>query len=154
MPRHPGSPHPLGLTIHLAYPSLVPPPADTDPPFDDLDRYQANAEGWDLWECVGTTGSPYQIQGFDYPDELRDFDLDSLSTPDDPEMAALIVARALAGSPLHIRTMHHLYWANQEEWRWAIAMYRWEPGQGPSHEYLLPPEVDAWLAEAHIPEED
>lgn len=144
------APHPLGITIHMAYPTLVPPPGDTSPPFDDLDRYQAHAEGWDLWDCYGTDGSPYQIQPIDTPQDMLDFDLDERSTPADAGMAALVVARALAGSPLHLRTMHHLYWANQEEWRWAIAMYRWEPDETSD----VPPEAGAWIAEAHITEEN
>lgn len=143
------APHPLGITIHMAYPTLVPPPGDTSPPFDDLDRRMANAEGWDLWDCHGTEGSAYQIQVFDYPDEVNP-ELDGQSLPPEPEAIALIVARALDGSPLHLRTLHHLYWACQEEWRWAIAMYRWEVDEFGG----LPEDAATWVAEAHPTEEN
>lgn len=86
-----------------------------DRAWTDDDIAVASAEGWDLFETIGSLNGPLQIQKFDTPGDVPG--CAELATDDD---AWKIVAdKAIAGSPVHQKALLRLAYCNPLE-IWCI----------------------------------
>ena len=99
-----------------------------------LEQLAAYEEGWDLFECHDVSHAPFEAQA--------DADFEEV-TGGDHNVARLIAARALDGSPLHIRAMAFLFHHSPEEWRRIVALH-----QHDEYEWWdLPTEAQVWVIE-------
>lgn len=85
------------------------------------DRGAVAAEGWDLFDCIGSEGGPLQIQKFDDPDEGSPFE-------EDTDAWEHVVSEANLGSERHIRALAIIREVNPIE---AKAIDEWIAKCGP-----------------------
>ncbi len=66
---------------------------------------QAQKEGWDIFECSGSSDGPWQIQRIDFPDEWPGLDHHQPLFEDDADAWMHVRAKAAEGSFLHRRAL-------------------------------------------------
>ncbi|ANA86310.1 hypothetical protein BEN60_gp052 [Gordonia phage Smoothie] len=80
----------------------------------NADSVLAHGEGWDIFECSGSSAGDFQIQKFDDPDEWI-----SSGRPypfrDDTDVWRHVSALAAKGSALHVRALEFLRENNPQE---------------------------------------
>lgn len=85
-------------------------------------QLQALQEGWDIWQCDGSAGGPFQIQVLEEPELLPELGYTTKKFDDDTDAWVHVRTRAAEGSELHVRAMLFIEHHNQLEY---VRIMRW-----------------------------